>query len=236
MSNETEAVASESVTASENATVVQEELPPGTPVEETAELEESATTAAETLERGGLNLPGLIEALLFASGEPLSGDKLCEVARCEESELQAVLGTLTERYRTSDSGYELVQVAGKYQLRTKAQFADFIRELRASRPRRLSNAALETLAIIAYRQPIVKSDVEKIRGVDVTPTLKTLLERSLVKILGHQNSVGQPSLFGTTEEFLKLFGLDSLRQLPTLRDIRDLERDPGETSGEEAAA
>jgi segregation and condensation protein B len=93
----------------------------------------------------------------------------------------------------------------------------------------LSAAALETLAIVAYRQPIVRSDVEKIRGVDCTPTIKTLLERGLIKILGHQASVGQPALYGTTEEFLKLFGLNSLSELPTLRDLQELERDPGES-------
>jgi segregation and condensation protein B len=150
------------------------------------------------------------------------------VARCDEAALSAAIGGIESRLKAETSGFALVQVAGKYQLRTKPQFADFIRELRASRPRRLSQAALETLSIVAYRQPIVKSDIEKIRGVDVAPTLKTLLDRNIVKIVGRQPTVGQPALYGTTEEFLKLFGLNSLSELPTLRDIKELEREPGE--------
>ena len=108
-----------------------------------------------------------------------------------------------------------------------------MRALKASAPKRLSNPALETVSIIAYRQPIVKSDIERIRGVDATPTLKTLIERDLVKIVGHQPSVGQPALYGTTDGFLKLFGLKSLSDLPTLRDLEELQRDPGETESEE---
>ena len=188
----------------------------------------------EPLDRSELNLTALVEALLFASGEPLPAERICEIARCEAAELEVALAELESRLADERCGYELVRVAEKLQLRTRPQFADFIRELRASRPRRLSNAALETLAIVAYRQPIVKSDIEKIRGVDVTPTLKTLLERSIIRIVGRQASVGNPALYGTTEEFLKLFGLNSLGELPTLRDIRDLENDPGESGEEEA--
>ena len=141
------------------------------------------------------------------------------------------------KFEHEESGIELVCIAGKYQFRTRGKFGSFIREMRAGRPRRLSGQALETLAIVAYRQPIVKADVEKIRGVDATPTIKTLLERKLIKIVGHQASVGQPALFGTTEEFLKLFGLSSLTELPSLRDIKELESDPGESDSDlEASA
>ena len=186
-----------------------------------------------------LDLSALLEALLFASGEPLAAEKLCEIARCDEEALAAAIGAIEERLKAETSGFMLVKVAGKFQLRTKPQFADFIRELRASRPRRLSQPALETLAIVAYRQPIVKSDIEKIRGVDVSPTLKTLLDRNIIKIVGRQPTVGQPALYGTTDEFLKLFGLNSLSELPTLRDIKELEREPGESDdgeNEEATA
>jgi segregation and condensation protein B len=100
------------------------------------------------------------------------------------------------------------------------------------KPRRLSQAALETLAVIAYQQPVVKSEIDKIRGVDVAPTIKTLLERKLVKILGYQASVGQPALYGTTEDFLSIFGLSSLAELPTLRDLKALVREPGEAQGD----
>ncbi len=175
---------------------------------------------------------GLVEALLFANGEPLTKDRLVDASTLEEAEIDAIIKTLREKFAGESSGFELVEVAGALQLRTKGRYAPFLRALRASAPRRLSNAALETLSIVAYRQPIVKSDVEKIRGVDATPTLKTLLERNLVRIVGHQPTVGQPALYGTTDEFLKLFGLSSLAELPTLRDLGELEKDPGE-SGEE---
>lgn len=178
-------------------------------------------------------LEGAIEALIIAHGEPIAPARIAEITKCEPAQVRAAFERLVERYRNGTFGFELLQVAGKYQFRTRGEYATLVRELTASKPRRLSNAALETLAIVAYRQPIVKSDIERIRGVDVAPTLKTLLERGLIRIVGHQPTVGQPALYGTTEEFLKLFGLNSLSQLPTLRDLRELEREPGESAAEE---
>jgi segregation and condensation protein B len=127
-----------------------------------------------------------------------------------------------------EHGIELIVVAEKLQLRTKAVFADHVRQLMAVKPRKLSQAALETLAVIAYQQPVVKSEIDKIRGVDVAPTLKTLIERKLVKIIGYQASVGQPALYGTTEDFLQIFGLASLSSLPALQDLKALVKEPGE--------
>jgi len=170
----------------------------------------------------------IVEALLFANGEELSVNRLCETSHLKPAAVEQALSALQLRYAAPEFGVELVQIAGKFQFRTKGEFATIVRELKASRPRRLSAAALETVAIVAYRQPIVKSDIEQIRGVDVTPTLKTLLERNLVRIVGHQPSVGSPALYGTTEEFLALFGLNSLAQLPTLRDLKEFEQEPGE--------
>ena len=172
--------------------------------------------------------PALIEALILASGEGLSIERIGEVTKLSESVIEAALGTIEERCRAAQHGFELVLAAGQYQFRTRARFAPYVQALKAERPRRLTNAALETLAVIAYRQPIVKSDIEKIRGVDATPTLKTLLDRQLIRIVGHKATVGQPALYGTTDQFLKLFGLNSLAELPTLRDLKDLESDPGE--------
>lgn len=182
-----------------------------------------------------VSVAGIIEACLFACGEPLSVDRLSEITGKKSEEIEGALEELSARYVLPDSGLELVRVAGKYQFRTRVEIAPFLRALRADRPRRLSAAALETLAVIAYRQPIVKSDIETIRGVDATPTLKTLLERGLVRIFGHKPTVGQPALYGTTEEFLKVFGLQSLGELPTLRDLKELEEDPGESELEPEA-
>lgn len=169
----------------------------------------------------------LAEALLFASGEPVALERLAEVSCVAPEEMQAALNLLAEK-TVASRGIELVRVADKYQLRTKAQYSRFIKVLAQVKAKRLSPAALETLSIVAYRQPVVRSDIEKIRGVDATPTIKTLLERRLIRIVGHQATVGQPALYGTTEEFLKLFGLSSLSELPSLRDLAELEADPGE--------
>jgi segregation and condensation protein B len=135
---------------------------------------------------------------------------------------------LKTAYAEDSRGLELVLVAQKLQLRTKALYAEHVRQLIAVKPRKLSQAALETLAVIAYQQPVVKSEVDKIRGVDVAPTIKTLLERKLIKILGYQASVGQPALYGTTEDFLSIFGLNTLSELPSLRDLKALVKEPGE--------
>jgi segregation and condensation protein B len=185
--------------------------------------EENETYSEETITRAAL-----VEALIFANGEPVSLIQLSEISGSTEEDVSASIAIIQTKFDRPDAGIELVEIAGKYQFRTKALFAPFLQQLKSDRPRKLSPPALETLAIVAYRQPIVKSDIEKLRGVDATPTLKTLLERGLIKIVGHQSTVGQPALYGTTDEFLALFGLSSLGELPTLRDLKELESDPGE--------
>ena len=171
---------------------------------------------------------GLLEALLLASGDPLPIQRVEELLGCSKEEVLALAESLKQIYAADTHGLELVNVSSKLQLRTKALYAEYVRNLIAIKPRKLSQAALETLAVIAYQQPVVKSEIDKIRGVDVAPTIKTLLERNLVKILGYQASVGQPALYGTTEEFLSIFGLASLSELPSLRDLKALAKEPGE--------
>lgn len=192
---------------------------------EAGEAEQVGENAAElSIE----DLVPVVEAILFTSGEPIGSERIAEVTGAEEENVKLAIVAIQSRYAADTYGFELLHIAERYQFRTKGKFGSFVRELRAGKPQRLSNAALETLSIVAYRQPVVKSDIEKIRGVDATPTLKTLVERSLIRIVGHQSSVGQPALYGTTDDFLKLFGMSSLAELPTLRDIRELEREPGE--------
>jgi segregation and condensation protein B len=198
------------------------------------EEEESALSDEEIARLPYDRKVALVEALLIAHGEPLPAERIKEVSHLPEDDVDNALLTLKERYDHDASGIELLCIAGEFQIRTRSRFGQFVRGLKASAPKRLSQPALETISIIAYRQPIVKSDIEKIRGVDATPTLKTLVERNLIKIVGHQQTVGQPALYGTSDEFLKLFGLRSLEELPTLRDLKELEKDPGETT--EAAA
>ncbi|MCB0310490.1 MAG: SMC-Scp complex subunit ScpB [Bdellovibrionales bacterium] len=169
----------------------------------------------------------LLEALIFVHGEPLSIELMVEVTGIAQEEISELLEELAAQHKERGSGFLLEKVAGKYQFRSVPEFSVFMQHLKTGGPRRLSIAALETLAIIAYRQPVVKSDIEKLRGVDATPTLRTLLDRNLIRIVGHQASVGQPALYGTTEEFLKIFGMNSLDELPSQRDLAELE-DPGE--------
>lgn len=169
-----------------------------------------------------------LEAVMFVSGEPVAKDRLQQALKCSAEELEVALEVLDERYLEDSSGVEIKNIAGMLQLRSKEDYASCIQLLKSGRPRKLSPAALETLAIIAYRQPVVKSEIEKIRGVDVTPTLKTLLERELIKVSGQLATAGQPSLYATTEEFLKVFGLDTLSDLPNLRELTEIEEDPGE--------
>lgn len=178
---------------------------------------------------------GLLEALLLAHGDPIGLNRLQEIFQCTKAELLTVVERLEKCCSEGNRGIEVVVVAEKLQLRTKAAYAEFVRGLMAVKPRRLSQAALETLAVIAYRQPVVKSEIDKIRGVDVAPTIKTLVERKLIKILGYQASVGQPALYGTTDEFLQVFGLGGLAELPALRDLKALAKEPGEAQepGEE---
>lgn len=179
-----------------------------------------------------LDLAPAVEALIFAHGDPLGADRISEMLGLEEADALRLIESLCQRYSDDSSGIELLNIGGKFQFRTKGRYSELLRVLKQERPRKLSVAALETLAIIAYRQPIIKSDIERIRGVDATPTIKTLLERSLIRIIGHQSTVGQPALYGTTEEFLKIFGLGSLLELPTLRDLSEIDRDPGEVQEE----
>jgi segregation and condensation protein B len=176
---------------------------------------------------------GLLEALLLASGDPLPISRIEELLGCSKTDVLALAESLKTAYSGDNRGLEVVNVSSKLHLRTKAIYADYVRNLIAIKPRKLSQAALETLAVIAYQQPVVKSEIDKIRGVDVAPTIKTLLERNLVKILGYQATVGQPALYGTTEEFLSIFGLASLSELPSLRDLKALVKEPGEALQEE---
>jgi segregation and condensation protein B len=176
---------------------------------------------------------GLLEALLLANGDPLGVAKIQEIANLTRSDVLAAADRLQASLSRAERGIELVVVNERLQLRTKASYAEHVRQLMAVKPRKLSQAALETLSVVAYQQPIVKSEIDKIRGVDVAPTIKTLLERNLVKIIGYQASVGQPALYGTTDDFLSVFGLSSLSALPALNDLKALAKEPGEAEGGE---
>ncbi len=161
----------------------------------------------------------IVEALLFASEAPLPVQRIAEVIGCDKKEATRLVRVLGERYDEAGRAVAVEEVAGGFQLRTRPDLAPWVRKLFATRPAKLSRAALETLAIVAYRQPATRPDVEKIRGVDCGAVLGTLLDRRLVKIMGRMDIPGRPIIYGTTREFLELFGLKDLSQLPTLREF-----------------
>ena len=174
-------------------------------------------------------LKPILEAMIFVAEEPMDekGMLLClEGTGVTKEILTTCLHELTQKWNDDpESGLQLKQVAGGYQFRTKETLASWLMRLNIQKPSRLSGAALETLAMIAYRQPIIRSEIEQIRGVASGGVLKKLLERRLIKIVGRRDEAGHPLIYGTTGEFLELFDLKDLKELPQLKDIEELMRE-----------
>jgi segregation and condensation protein B len=178
-----------------------------------------------TVERERLH--SILESLFFSIEEPLTPQRLCEVvAEAEKEDVLSVIEELQAEYEQAGRGFRLVAVAGGYQLRTLKENAPWVRALLQGRPVRMSRPTLETLAIIAYKQPITRAEIESIRGVDVDGVISSLLERRLIKIMARKDVPGRPFLYGTTPEFLEVFGLKDLSELPTLRELREVTLPP----------
>jgi segregation and condensation protein B len=177
----------------------------------------------------------IIEALLFASPEPLTQSKVNGIFNPDTPNLKEVVLKLNEQYVHDDHAFEINKVAGGYQLVSRQEYEHFIRKMLSKSGRiSLSSAALDSLAIIAYKQPIGRYEVEAIRGVDSSGVLKTLLNRNLIKIKGRDSGPGRPLLYQTTDKFLEHFGLNRLSDMPKLKEITELmEADP--TLGEQIA-
>lgn len=168
----------------------------------------------------------VIEAALLAAGRPLAVDELVAVFderdRSSAEEVRAALAALAGEYQSR--GLELVEVASGFRVQIRSSVAEPVSRLWMERPARYSRALLETLALIAYRQPITRGEIEQIRGVTVNPNIiKTLLERSWIRVVGHRDVPGRPELLGTTREFLDYFSLQRLDELPTLAQLKELE-------------
>ena len=165
----------------------------------------------------------IIEALLFASPEPLTQKKINTIFDADPPDLDKYTKKLKEKYQKNDNAFEILNVAGGYQIRTRSEYDFFVRRLIIKSGQfYLSQAALESLSIIAYKQPISRLDIEGIRGVDCAGVLKTLLKKSLIKISGREDSPGRPLIYKTTDNFLKSFGLNKLSDLPKLKEISEL--------------
>ncbi len=165
-----------------------------------------------------------IEALVFASDLPLTIQKIKEIIEgLGAREIRKAIEQLNERYTRQGSALQIVEVAGGFQMVTRPQFAEFVSRLYKTRQgQRLTQKALETLAIVAYKQPITKQEIEHIRGVNVDGVMRTLIERNLVTVVGREKAPGNPLLYGTTREFLEYFGLKSLDDLPKLKEIDEI--------------
>ena len=171
-------------------------------------------------------LKNVIEAALLAAGHPVSIEQLLEMFgerdRPEPAEIRALLEQLATEY--ADRGIELKEVASGFRIQIRRNVTEMVARLLQERPRRYSRALLETLALIAYRQPITRAEIEEVRGVTVNPDMvRTLFERNWIRVVGHREVPGRPELLGTTREFLDYFGLKSLGDLPTLAELRDMD-------------
>lgn len=170
-----------------------------------------------------ITLKQIVESILFVSDTPLSLERLYTILEeFERDDIRAALAEITADCNSDKRAIELVQVAGGYQFRSRSAFADYIRRLKKLKPTRFSPSALESLAIIAYRQPVTRSEIEYFRGVDSGGVLKSLLDKKLIKIIGKKDIPGKPLIYGTTKEFMEIFSLKDLASLPTLREIEAL--------------
>ncbi|HDZ62442.1 MAG TPA: SMC-Scp complex subunit ScpB [Nitrospirae bacterium] len=166
----------------------------------------------------------ILESILFISGEPLKIESIGKIMELEKRDMERVVKDLVSEYQLKDSGIMVAEVAEGIQMVTNPVSAPWVRKMLAtSVPSRISHQSLETLAIVAYKQPIIKAEIESIRGVGSDGVLKTLLERRLIKILGRKEAPGRPLMYGTTKEFLQYFGLKDLTELPTLKEFQEVD-------------
>ncbi len=167
-------------------------------------------------------LKKIIETLLFITDEPLSPSRIARICETEEKIVEELLEDIKHSYDTENRALSIVKIAGGWQMATRPEYSLWVRKLYSARlTTRLSNAALEVLGIIAYKQPVTKAEIEAIRGVDSSGPIDTLLERKLITSIGRKEVLGRPIMYGTTDEFLKHFGLNSLEDLPKINTLID---------------
>ncbi|HTK26930.1 MAG TPA: SMC-Scp complex subunit ScpB [Pyrinomonadaceae bacterium] len=168
-------------------------------------------------------LVAVVEALIFVSDEPLTTKLLAEVLDEDKESVEAAVEELAKEYKSRESGLQLREIAGGWQISTRTEFHEDVRRFLKTRPSaKLSLASLETLAVIAYKQPVTVPEILEIRGVQSASAIKTLLEKRLIVTKGHKETVGRPMQYGTSKEFLIQFGLKDLSELPSIEDFEDL--------------
>lgn len=178
----------------------------------------------ESMEEAGYTarVSSIIESILLVSASPVKEEKIRVIARnFGKKEIDFAIASLEAKYG-GDSGILLEKVAGGYQFRTNPSNQEFVRAYLETRPPRLSRASLETVSIIAYKQPVTRAEIEDVRGVDSQGAIKTLLDKRLIRVIGKKEVPGKPFLFGTTRDFLELFGLESLSELPSISELGEI--------------
>ncbi len=174
-----------------------------------------------TEEQTDLSAESVVEAVLFASDEPLTAERLANIAESRVKQIRQHVKSLNEKYQANKNAFRIEQVAGGYQMMTLSPYKHWLKKLlRARSDSKLSPAALETLAIIAYKQPVIRADIEAIRGVAVGEIIRGLMYKGLVKIVGRAEVLGRPMLYGTTKKFLEIFGLNTLKDLPKVEELK----------------
>jgi len=193
---------------------VQEEAPAAESPEQTAQEEGQAPT-----------VESVVEAVLFAADEPLADSRIAAIVETTTKQIRETVRNLNAKYEANNSAFRIEQIAGGYQMLTLNLYNPWLRKmLRARGDNKLSPAALETLAIIAYKQPVIRADIEAVRGVAVGEVIRSLMYKGLVKIVGRAEILGRPMLYGTTKKFLEVFGLNSLKDLPRVEELKNPDR------------
>jgi len=174
-----------------------------------------------------MSLPAIIESLIFTAESALPLDRLCDMLpEFDRDDVRGALAELVGSHEGRDGGIQLVEVAGGWQFRTRPDLQQYVVRHVKTKASKFSQSSLETLAIVAYRQPVTRAEVEHLRGVDCGGVLKSLLEKRLIRILGKKDIPGRPLIYGTSREFLEVFGLKDLKSLPTLKEIQALDDVP----------
>ncbi|MHC4185012.1 MAG: SMC-Scp complex subunit ScpB [Planctomycetota bacterium] len=194
--------------------------------EETSEIDEQTTNEEETDAAGGdegveLTTESVVEAVLFASDESLTPARLADIVGTSVKQIRQHISSLNDKYQANHNAFRIEQIAGGYQMLTLSPYNSWLKKLlRVRGDSKLSPAALETLAIIAYKQPVIRADIEAIRGVAAGEMIRNLMYKGLVKIVGRAEVLGRPMLYGTTRKFLETFGLNSLKDLPKIEELK----------------
>lgn len=188
---------------------------------------ETEIEVEEVVEKKNLRSPGelvaVVEALIFVADEPISAKLIAEILDEDRESISAAIDNLREEYEGRESGLQIREIAGGFQIATRTELHEDVRKFLKTRPSaKLSLASLETLAVIAYKQPVTVPEILEIRGVQSASAIKTLLEKRLIVTKGHKETVGRPMQYGTSKDFLIQFGLNDLSELPSIEDFEDL--------------